>query len=204
MFKGRIFKQEIARQREHIGANATRKKNVMNWVNMVIDFSLSGLMFGTREIWTTMHVVPKNLSTSWKMLRAERSPISALMRKPPLMASGGDGRMLAMATSLHAFLHGSATGRCHQLEMRQLVAEDYNLVPIGGPLSAPPPTQPILMGTGFLKPPFPLPGSLQLESSTLFLPLCNDISLSHLSPSAFCHCWAPLGVVTLVHLFWHA
>ena len=38
MFKGRISKQWIERQREHIGARATSKNNALNWATTVIDY----------------------------------------------------------------------------------------------------------------------------------------------------------------------
>jgi hypothetical protein len=38
LFKGRISKQWIARQRTHIGDNSTKKKNAMNWATQVIDY----------------------------------------------------------------------------------------------------------------------------------------------------------------------
>ena len=38
LFLGQISKQWVARQRVHIGANATKKKNAMNWATQVIDY----------------------------------------------------------------------------------------------------------------------------------------------------------------------
>jgi hypothetical protein len=38
LFKGRMSKQWIARQREHIGTRSTNKKNAMSWATKVIDY----------------------------------------------------------------------------------------------------------------------------------------------------------------------
>jgi len=63
--KGQISKQQIERQIEHIGATATRKKNALDWATTVIDYFLNQrFKVGTREIWTIMGAITKNVPTS--------------------------------------------------------------------------------------------------------------------------------------------
>jgi hypothetical protein len=38
LLKGRMSKQWVARQRDHIGVNSTKKKNALNWATQVIDY----------------------------------------------------------------------------------------------------------------------------------------------------------------------
>ena len=38
LFKGRMSRQWVDRQRDYIGANSTKKKNAMNWATQVIDY----------------------------------------------------------------------------------------------------------------------------------------------------------------------